>query len=140
MKKILSTLVLVASVALFAAGCASNPTTQKSIISTARVAAFVGTSEALVQHPEWQPKFELAAAQLATLEASTNLDAATLLAIAQQLPVKELKSDQARIYITAATLLISDYASAVPLEKIGELKPVAAAIREGITMALPPKF
>jgi len=50
--------------------------------------------------------------------------------------VKELKSDRARIYVTAATLLISDYAGTVPLEQIAELKPVATAIREGIELAL----
>lgn len=120
------------SLALSLTACKTTNSQQ----STIKLAAYVGTSEALLQHPEWKPKFEIAAADLYTLESSTNIDAASILAIASRLPVKELKSDRARIYVTAATLLISDYAGTVPLEQIAELKPVATAIREGIELAL----
>jgi hypothetical protein len=128
---ILAALCLCVSVAIFT-GCKTTNSQQ----STIKLAAYVGTSEALLQHPEWKPKFEIAASDLYTLESSTNIDAASILAIASRLPVKELKSDRARIYVTAATLLISDYAGTVPLEQIAELKPVATAIREGVELAL----
>jgi len=122
--------------ALFISASLLGCKTTNSQQSTIKLAAYVGTSEALLQHPEWKPKFEIAASDLYTLESSTNIDAASILAIASRLPVKELKSDRARIYVTAATLLISDYAGTVPLEQIAELKPVATAIREGIELAL----
>jgi len=78
--------------ALFISASLLGCKTTNSQQSTIKLAAYVGTSEALLQHPEWKPKFEIAASDLYTLESSTNIDAASILAIASRLPVKELKS------------------------------------------------
>jgi len=53
-----------------------------------------------------------------------------------QLPVGELKSPQATIAITGATMILSDYAGQLNLEQINKLKPVVTSIRQGIDLAL----
>jgi hypothetical protein len=123
-------------------GCKTtdNPEQQekniKRIASACKVAAYIGSSAYLAKHPENKGKFELAKNSLATLEGSETLDFTVLLAIVKQLPVEELKSPEATIAITSATLILSDYAGELPLDRINELKPVVVAIREGIDLAL----
>jgi len=125
--------------AIFFAGCASTPQADaQRIQSAAKVAAFVGSSEYLRSHPETRAGFVLARDELLVIENSEHVDLTTLLAIVNRLPVKELKSDRATLIVTAATMLLSDYAGSLPIERLDELKPVAKAIREGIDLALGP--
>ena len=119
------------------AGCkTTNQTTQQRVITAAKLAAYVGTAEYVLQHPDSKPKFVLAANQLTVIAAQDHVDLVALLAIVNQLPVKELKSDQARIIITVSTLLLSDYAGSLPVDKLDNLKPVAKAIADGINLGL----
>lgn len=117
-------------------GCATAPTAPQRVASAAKIAAYVGTSELLLAHPEMRLKFEIARDTLRVIEESDTVDLATLLAVVNRLPVKELKSERAMIVVTSATILIADYGGALPVEQLGNLKPVARAIREGIELGL----
>jgi hypothetical protein len=121
-------------------GCATfgDPGTSQRLASAAKVAAYVGTVEYLRAHPETRPAFELARDTLKTIEASEHVDLATLLAVVNQLPIKELKSERATLIVTSATILITDFAGTLPVDRLDELKPVASAIRQGIDLGLGP--
>lgn len=109
------------------------------VAAISRQAATVGTSEILAAHPEWRPQFQLAAEQLALLAASPTLGLQDILNIAAQLPVKELKSQTARLSFEGATLLISAIdVPALPADRLAELQPIAKAISDGIMAGLPP--
>lgn len=123
----------------------NSVTNTTKVIDTARVAAIsrqaatVGTSEVLAAHPEWRPQFQLAAEQLALLSASPTIGLQDILAIAQQLPVTELKSQTARLSFEGATLLISAIdVPDLPADRLAELQPIAKAISDGIMAGLPP--
>src|SRR5262245_34696522 len=121
-------------------GCAttSTPTSQLDhLLSATKVAAYIGTAEATAVHPEWKPAFLAARDDLKMLESARKIDLAMLLAIVQRRPVKELRSDKAALIITSATILLADFDfGTVPLERTGQLKQVAKAIREGIELGL----
>jgi hypothetical protein len=112
-----------------------SPQTQSRIKTSATLAAYVGTVETLRQHPEYRVGFDLASKELKALETG-NVDAIALMEIVNRLPVKELKSSRAQMIITAATIILSDELGATPIEKLNDLKPVVAAIREGIERGL----
>lgn len=130
----LSLLTLLLALALFT-GC-STTTDNQRLASAVKMAAYIGTSEYLLAHPESRPKFEAAERELFAMAGGESLDAVSLLAIAQRLPVKELKSERAAIYVTAAAVLISDYGATIPADQLGELKPIATAMGQGIQLAL----
>lgn len=118
-------------------GCATTPGGKKDLAPLVKTAAYVGTTYALKAHPEYRPGFELALAQLETLEQSETIDFVTLLAIVNRLPVTELKSDEATLIVTSATLLLSEYGGGVlPVEQLEKARPIAVALRSGIALAL----
>jgi hypothetical protein len=109
------------------------------VATISRQAATVGTSEVLASHPEWRPQFQLAADNLRQLATSPSISLDSLLAIAQQLPVKELKSQAARLSFEGATLLISAIdVPELPADRLAQLQPIAQAIADGINAGLPP--
>jgi hypothetical protein len=150
-------LILLAPILIFAglSGCKSvttvttdpfgnSVTNVTKTIDTARVAtisrqaATVGTSEVLASHPEWRPQFQLAADNLRLLATSPSISVDSLLQIAQQLPVKELKSQTARLSFEGATLLISAIdVPQLPADRLAELQPIALAIADGIVAGMP---
>ncbi len=130
-------LVLCCGLALGAAGCGTLKADQSQRVATsAKVAAMVGTAEAVAAHPEWRPKFVAAANELSILANADHVDVATLLAVVQSLPVAELKSPRAKLIVTAVTLVLTDYAGSLPLNRLDELKPVAAALKAGVELGL----
>lgn len=126
---------------LFLSGCATpngtDAPTAARITPAVKLAAYVGTAEYLRAHPESRDQFATAATELTTLTDADQVDLATLLAIAHRLPVKELKSDRAAIYVTAATILLTDYGATIPADQLNQLQPIARAMRDGIELALP---
>lgn len=130
--------ILSIAIALLLVGCATTPTQKQRIETAAKIAAFVGTREFLLEHPESRTGFETARDELLFLETQETLDWVTLLAVVQRLPVKELKSPQAQLIISAGIILLSDYGGSLPTDKISELKPLAKSIREGIELGLGP--
>jgi len=139
MKNIILSLTLAVSM-LFGSGCASiGLGTAKDPIPAIKTAAYVGSFYALREHPEWRSGFETALAELKVLENSDTLDWVSLMAIVNRLPVDELKSDDATVIITAGTMLLSQYGEGVlDVDSLEKIKPVAAALREGIELALIP--
>jgi hypothetical protein len=134
MKKI----ILLAICATLLTGCAylkANPQATTRIATGVSVAAYVGTTETLRDHPEYRSGFQLAVTDLKILE-SGPVDTIKLLEIVNRLPVKELKSSRANMIITAATIILNDEIGATPLEKLDDLKPVITAIRQGIERGL----
>jgi hypothetical protein len=138
MKKLALSLALIAVVLSAAIGCATVPGGKRDYTPAVRQAAFLGTLFALREHPEWKPHFETAANQLETIAAAEKLDFALVLAIVGTLPVKELKSDDARIVITSAQLLLADYGGgpAVSLEQAAEAREIVSAIATGMRVGM----
>lgn len=125
------------ALALTFAGCATtSPDQIARIASGSKTAAYIGTAEYLLVKPESRPAFLTARDELVVLENAAVLDVATLLAIVNRLPVKELKSPQAVIIITGASLILSDVAGSIPLDQVNNLRPVVTAIRQGIELGL----
>jgi hypothetical protein len=131
--RIIMATVLAATITL--TGCKTTEQTRQLAVAT-KMAAYVGTSEYLRAHPESRPKFEAAERELFAIESAETIDAVTLLAIAQRLPVKELKSERAAIYVTAVTILLSEYGESIPIDQLQNLKPIAKAMREGISLGM----
>ncbi len=117
---------------LLTPGCATfnNPTAVQRISSAAKVAAYVGTSEYIRQHHD----------SLAQIEQSETIDATLVLAILNQLPVKELKSERATVIITAATIIVNDYIGSIPADQTDKIRPLVKALREGIELGMGPNF
>lgn len=133
MKKLLTPLL-----SLFILGCASLTTNDITRIATAsQEAAKIGTQEVLLKHPEWRPQFQLAQIQMQNLATSPSIGVKDILDIVQQLPVKELKSNYARLSFEGATLLISAIdVPELPADRVAQLQPIAQAIANGITAGM----
>lgn len=147
MKRILSVLL---SVSLLTApvivlplltGCASlndglSSSNAQRIQTSVKLAAYLGTQAYLTKNPQTRPAFVAARDQLLLLSTAENIDAATLLAIVSQLPVKELNGDQSKLIITAATIILSDFAGELQLDQLKQLQPIAKSMADGITLGL----
>ena len=138
MKIILSPILALALLLL--PGCSTTGGGAGQIITPTRVKAvsYLGTALALQQHPEYRPGFTIAVQELKVIEAQEQIDFATVLAIVHRLPVKELKGQNAVLYITAATLLLDDLGASLDLSKVEKIKPYVIGIRQGIELGLQP--
>lgn len=128
---LLSTIILAFTINCFT-GCAG-------LSKTGKLTGYVGTSEALKQHPEWRPQFVSAEADLATLETSESIDVVNVLAIMRRLPVSKLDSQNAVIVITSATVLIEEFGGgsiSLNAQQTDELRQFVHRLREGINLAL----
>lgn len=139
MKRLTSIIGTLAMAALLFTGCAT--TNQKPTVDdftpAIKTAAFTGSFLVLEEHPDWRPYFVEAANELRIIEKAEVIDFATILAIVLRLPVAELKSDDARLAITGATILLTGYQGRlIELDKLENVRPVARALREGIDLAL----
>lgn len=119
-------------------GCSTLSTSDVSrIAAVSQQAASIGTREVLINHADWKPQFVIAAAQLHALAISPTLGVQDILKIVQQLPVKELKSQEARLSFEGATLLISAInVPTVPADRLAQLQPIAQAIADGILQGM----
>lgn len=129
--------ILLAMLALPQVGCKtvdgeSVPDIER-IAATAREAAAFGAQEALLSRPDWADEFTLAHRELTNLAAGDSITAAQLLEILNRLPVKALQSDEARITISGARILIAGAGwSVVDAERLDQLRPVIVAIAAGL--------
>lgn len=122
-------------------GCASlsdglSSSNAQRIQTSVKLAAYLGTQAYLTKHPETRPAFVIARDELRVLSTSDNIDAVTLLAIFNRLPVKQLESGQSKLIITAATIILSDFAGELQLDQLKQLQPIAASGADGITLGL----
>ena len=119
-------------------GCATTQQeklTQVQLLSYA--AASIGTAEALHQNAGWRPAFELAYKSLDTLVTTKTVTGADLRTILAQLPVKELKSETARIAIEGATTLFdATVGNKVNLEAAPYVLAAATGIRDWLRVGL----
>jgi hypothetical protein len=134
---------LIACALLTGSGCAlfSNTATQEQKVSDvrnlSRAAASIGTQEALLENPMWLPRFLAARAQLEKLVTNKTVTGALLRDVIASLPVKELKSPQARIAITTATTLFdATVGSQVNIESQPYVLAAASGILDGLRDAL----
>jgi hypothetical protein len=129
---------LLACALLSCAGCAllsSTATTEQKLSDVrnlSRAAASIGTQEALLENPVWLPRFILAKQQLERLIADKTVTGALLRDVIASLPVKELKSPQARIAITSATTLFdATVGSQINIESQPFVLAAASGILDG---------
>lgn len=100
-------------------------------------AAGIGTEVALQEHPEWKPQFELAYQQLDQLVETKTITGAQLRTIISSLPIKELKSANAKIAIDAATMLYdATVGTTVSIEQQPYVLRAATGIRNGMKVPL----
>lgn len=115
--------------------CATSPTPE-SIARIARgvkEAARQTTEEMLVLKPEWRDEFKEAHDELVILENAPTLSVDDILRIIQRLPVKELKSDEVRIAIRGARIIIAFTGwSEIDAERLSQLRPIVTALRQGL--------
>lgn len=135
-------LVSCLAVTLFT-GCAlfSNTSTQDQKLAEIKnlsyAASSLGTQLALKQNPQWRMQFDLAYTTLDSLVNSKRITGLTLRSILAQLPIKELKSDSARIVIEAATVLYdTSVGDKINIENSPYVLAAATGIRDGMKIAL----
>lgn len=116
-------------------GCKTvpNPITIGAIQS----AANIGASIALNDNPALRPQFQAAHDQLGTFLKDGKLTSAQLTTILNLLPIKELKSDTARIIITTTLVLFDSYIQqATDITKVASIQIVGSALYNGLDTAL----
>jgi len=135
-------IALTLSLSLFT-GCAlfDKSATQEEKLNQVQLlctsAADIGTEVALQEHPEWKPQFELAYTQLDQLVETKTITGAQLRTIISSLPIKELKGNNAKIAIDAATMLYDVTVGAkVSIEQQPYVLRAATGIRNGMKVPL----
>ena len=126
-------------------GCAvfsKTATSDQKLAQTrnlAYAAASIGTREALLQNPTWLVRFAAAEKELDRLLTQKAITGDLLRGIIADLPVKELKSEQARIAIESVTVLFdSSVGTSINIESQPYLVAAASGIRDGIKIAIGP--
>jgi len=124
-------------------GCAlfsKTATTQQKLSEVRNLsyaASSIGTGVALKQNPGWRPQFEAAYHDLDQLVTQKTVSGDFLRNTIASLPVKELRSDTARIAIEGVTLLYDEtVGSQVNIEDQPYVLAAATGIRDGMQIAL----
>ena len=100
-------------------------------------AASIGTQVALEQKPEWRSQFDLAYSSLDSLINNKAVTGILLRQIISGLPVKELKSSNAKIAIEGATVLYdTTVGNQIGIENNVYILAAATGIRDGLKSAL----
>lgn len=138
---ILCTFLLLGSISITGCALFSKTATQEQKLADVRAlsyaAASIGTQEALLQNPAWRARFEDAYRNLDTLVVTKAVTGVLLRDVIASLPVKELKSPQARIAIESATVLFdATVGSKVNIEQTPYVLAAATGIRDGLRTGL----
>jgi len=123
--------LLIGTLALGAVGC--------GLTKTGKLAGYISTREALRQNPDWRPYFVQAEHDLQVLEESEDIDYVNVLAIMDRLPIKQLKTEEATIIVTATTIIIEEAGGgSITLSDVqkAELRKFVNRLRQGIKLAL----
>jgi hypothetical protein len=128
---------------LLLVGCASSPNDPQDPQAALRELAFwthtaaaLGAQYALEENPARRPQFEAAVESLDALASSGSADALIFMSVLNTLPVKELKSKEARLAITTATLIYSRYGKEISLSQSNYVGTAIASVRDGFRLAL----
>ncbi len=105
--------------------------------SLAYAASAIGTQEALLQNPTWRPRFQAAYDNLNRLVTSGTVSGTLLREVLASLPVKELKSERARIAIETATVLYDVLVGTkLDIEQAPYVQAAARGIADGLRSGL----
>lgn len=142
MKKIVSSILILTVIAL-APGCALFNKQATVVDKAAQVqslcyaAASVGTEIAMQEKPDLKTQFDLAYTQLDVFVTNKTITGQLLRDVLSNLPVKELKSPDARIAIEAATTLYdATVGTQLNIENQPYVVAAATGIRDGLKAAL----
>jgi hypothetical protein len=136
MKKLINVISLVCIISLFA-GCASTGSRQPIDYAPAvKQAAKEGTNLVVAEHPDWRQHFLDASDELNIIANAPNINFQTVIDIVNRLPVKELKSKDAKLAISGARIVLSFVQVEVPLDKVEKYRPIVVALRDGIQEGL----
>jgi hypothetical protein len=143
MKKTITAVLCAFALLTITPGCAlfSKTSTQEQKASDVQLlsytAASIGTAIAIQENPELKPKFETAYTTLNTLVETKVITGLLLRDIISTLPVKELKSPNARIAIDGATYLYTaSVGNQLNIENQPMVMAAATGIRDGMKAAL----
>lgn len=143
MKKTIIAVLCAVSLLTITPGCAlfsktSTPEQKASDVQLlSYTAASIGTAIAIQENPELKPKFETAYTTLNTLVETKVITGLLLRDIISTLPVKELKSPNARIAIDGATYLYTaSVGNQLNIENQPMVMAAATGIRDGMKAAL----
>lgn len=132
--------LLLATSLLFGAGCQTTDdprTAEDRIESSVRAAATIGTYEILRERPDWEPYFEEAMHELAALTAHGTVDFWVVYEIVQRLPVEELRSERAIVYITTTNMVLEEFGNpSIDLDVMPNAHPIAWGLMTGIERGL----
>lgn len=135
MKTIIS---LICAVAL--CGCATTSTVEQkaaNIQAFSYTAASIGSAIALTEHPEWRTQFRAAETVLTDLINNKAVTGELLRGVVNNLPIKELKSPNARIAIDGAVYLYTTtVGNQVNIESQPYVIAAATGLRDGLKAAL----
>ncbi len=132
----MKTLPLIAAILLVS--CATTPEGKiTQIHDLSYAAASLGTQVALRQNQAWRPQFETAFNSLNMLVETRTVTGALLRDILASLPVKELKSENAKLAIESATFLYdTTVGTKVNIESKPYVLAAATGIRDGLRVGL----
>jgi len=100
-------------------------------------AAAYGTQAALIENPAWKPQFVNAYQKLNQLVENRVVTGTLLREVIASLPVKELKSPQAKLAIDTATMLYDvTVGSKLDIEKAPYVNAAATGLRDGLRSGL----
>lgn len=143
MKK-LAPLVISACLALFACSCGTARTTgtvdpYEEAAAVAELAAYVGTVVRLSSNPEERPIFEAVAIGLAAAIEAEDYDPVRFMEVLRDLPVRQIKSDEAAIIIGSSVILWERTSRRIlRLDTSNSVKPILEAVYFGMRRALVP--
>ena len=95
-------------------------------------AAQMGTVYAITKDPSLRPKFEQAVIALDGVASTNVIDPLVFRKVLQSLPVKELKSPEAVLAVTTATLIYQRYTKGQAIDQPAYLNAAASSVRDGI--------
>lgn len=124
---------------LLSVGCKTVQTPEQQLaqlVADARDIGEVGTTIALLENKEFRDELETTRNALIALEATPDpITVESLVDVLKKLPVKELQSPKAQLYILAGKLVIRRAGVNYTLGSIG-MRPIVKALREGMDSGL----
>jgi hypothetical protein len=143
-KNLFFTTIIAASLAL-STGCVSvpkDPVDRAEFIAElaqdVRDVAEVTTTIVLLEKPERNHEFYLAAQSLLVVESSDKVNVDMVVAILEGLKLEELESPKVKLYITGGKIVVRRLVRSLEVDNTEEVKLFAKALRQGIEAALKP--
>ncbi len=119
-------------------GCASTPQERLAMYALdAYDLGLFGGKAALVENEDYRDELEVTAYMLELLEQQPDpLTVDSLTAVLAQLPLKDLQSDKAQLYIVGGRIMLRRLGSDQALAELGGIRPIIVNLRKGLQDAL----